>query len=155
MADAYQFFEYEITRKRVNSDKPTRIESPRLAIEAMESILDGDKEQLFAVIVDGRNGLIGYEKVYQGTATGTSVRIADLFRLAVNVGGVGLIVLHNHPSGDSEPSEQDIQLTAEILRASKVLDIEFLDHLVYGGVSEQKFYSIRQHHQELWAQGVE
>jgi len=79
MADSYQFFEYEISRKRVDEGKPKRIESPKMAVEALESILDADKEQLFAVVVDGRNGLIGYEKIYQGTATGTSVRIADLF----------------------------------------------------------------------------
>ena len=152
MADSYQFFEYEISRKRVNEDKPKRIESPKMAVEALESILDVDKEQLFAVVVDGRNGLIGYEKIYQGTATGTSVRIADLFRLAVNIGGVGLVVLHNHPSGDNEPSEQDIQLTREIIKASRLLDIEFLDHLVYGGSSEEKYYSIRQHKSEVWTE---
>lgn len=152
MADTYKFFEYEITRKRISVDKPARIESPRAAVETMEDILDVDKEQLFAVVVDGRNGMIGYEKIYQGTATGTSVRIADLFRLAVNIGGVGLVVLHNHPSGDPEPSEQDIQLTSEIIKAARILDIEFLDHLVYGGASDQKFYSIRQHNGEMWTQ---
>jgi len=96
--------------------------------------------------------MIGYEKIYQGTATGTSVRIADLFRLAVNIGGVGLVVVHNHPSGDPEPSEQDMQLTLEIIKAARLLDIEFLDHLVYGGASEQKFYSIRAANSELWGQ---
>jgi len=155
MADTYKFFEYEITRKRVSTDKPARIESPRMAIESLESILDADKEQLFAVVVDGRNGLIGYEKIYQGTATGTSVRIADLFRLAVNIGGVGLIILHNHPSGDAEPSEQDIQLTSEVIKASRILDVEFLDHLVYGASSDSKFYSIRQHNSEMWTQDSE
>jgi len=83
------------------------------------------------------------------------VRIADLFRLAVNIGGVGLVVLHNHPSGDPEPSEQDIQLTREIIRAARVLDIEFLDHLVYGGASEEKYYSIRAANSELWFQTEE
>lgn len=150
MADTFQFFEYEIKRKRVRNDKPARIESPRAAIEQLSDILDADKEQLFAVVVDGRNGVIGYEKVYQGTATGTSVRISDIFRLAVNIGGVGLIVLHNHPSGDYEPSEQDISLTKEIIRASRILDIEFLDHLIYGASSPEGFHSIRQNNQEMW-----
>lgn len=152
MADKFQFFEYEITRKRVSGDKPQRIESPKAAVEALSDILDGDKEELFAVVVDGRNGLIGYEKVYTGTATGTSVRIADIFRLAVNIGGVGLLVLHNHPSGDPEPSEQDLALTREIINASRLLDIEFLDHLVFGGAADDKFCSIRSGNPSMWSQ---
>ena len=98
--------------------------------------------------LDGRNGLMGIERVYQGTATGTSVRIGELFRYAVSAGGVGIVLVHNHPSGDAQPSDEDIRITKEVLAASKLLDIEVLDHLVLGG--EGSFTSIRSGNQSLW-----
>jgi DNA repair protein RadC len=98
--------------------------------------------------VDGRNGLLGIDQVYTGTATGTSVRIGELFRYAVAVGGVGIVLVHNHPSGDAQPSNEDVNLTKEAIAASKLLDIEVLDHLVIG---ESSYESIRTANGSLWS----
>jgi DNA repair protein RadC len=106
------------------------------------------QESLWVMTLDGRNGLMGIERVYQGTATGTSVRIGELFRYAVAAGGCGIVVVHNHPSGDAQPSDEDIRLTSEVIAASKLLDIEILDHLVIGAGGAYR--SIRSENQSLW-----
>jgi DNA repair protein RadC len=70
--------------------------------------------------------------VYQGSANQASVRIAELFRDAIRHNAVGVILVHNHPSGDPAPSTADVALTTEVIEAGKLLDIEVLDHVVIG-----------------------
>jgi DNA repair protein RadC len=106
------------------------------------------QESLWVMTLDGRNGLMGVDRVYTGTATGTSVRIGELFRYAIAAGGVGIVLVHNHPSGDAQPSDEDIKLTTEVIAASRLLDIEFLDHLVLGAAGSYR--SIRSENQSLW-----
>lgn len=141
-------FEVEVTRKAIEEPKKMRVESPNKAADMFaEDAQRRATESLWVMTVDGRNGLMGIEQVYSGTATGTSVRVAELFRYAIAVGGVGIVLVHNHPSGDHEPSEEDIKLTQEVLRAAKVMDIEVLDHLVIG---TDGFSSIRAQNQSIW-----
>jgi DNA repair protein RadC len=91
-----------------------------------------DQEQLRVVLVDTKHQVITTRIVYQGSANQASVRIAELFREAVRHNAVGVILVHNHPSGDPAPSSADVALTAEVIEAGKLLDIEVLDHVVIG-----------------------
>ncbi len=61
------------------------------------------------------------------------MRVGELFRDAVRLNATGLILCHNHPSGDATPSPDDLHLTAEALAAGRLLDIQLLDHLVVAG----------------------
>jgi DNA repair protein RadC len=63
------------------------------------------------------------------------VRVAELFRTAVSQHASRIILCHNHPSGDLDPSPDDLRLTAEAIAAGRLLDIEVLDHLIVGGGS--------------------
>ena len=126
-----------------------RVQSPAdLAAIAAPLIGRTQQEELHVAVVDGRNGLVTLYKVYVGTATGTSVRIAEILRPVLDAGGVGFAVVHNHPSGDPEPSEEDVRLTAEVAAAARLLDLEFLDHLVIGG---DRWVSIRSQRPTIWA----
>jgi DNA repair protein RadC len=126
-----------------------RVQSPAdLAALATPLLARREQEELHVAVVDGRNGLLGLHHVYVGTATGTSVRIAELLRPVVYGGGVGFALVHNHPSGDPEPSEEDLRLTAEVLAAARLLDLEFLDHLVIG---RGRWASIRSQRPTIWA----
>jgi len=126
-----------------------RVQSPAdLAALAMPLLARREQEELHVAVVDGRNGLIALHQVYVGTATGTSVRIAELLRPVVDGGGVGFALVHNHPSGDPEPSEEDLRLTAEVVAAARLLDLEFLDHLVIG---RGRWVSIRSQRPTIWA----
>jgi DNA repair protein RadC len=91
-----------------------------------------DQEQLRVVLVDTKHQVIATKTVYQGSANQASVRIAELFREAVRHNAVGVILVHNHPSGDPAPSSADVALTAEVIGAGKLLDIDVLDHVVIG-----------------------
>lgn len=128
-----------------------RVQSPAdLAALAMPLMARRDHEELHVAVVDGRNGLLALRQVYVGTATGTSVRIAELLRPVLDLGGVGFALVHNHPSGDPEPSEEDVRLTAEVVAAARLLDLELLDHLVIG---HGRWSSIRSQHPSVWAAG--
>lgn len=126
-----------------------RVQSPAdLAALATPLLARREQEELHVAVVDGRNGLLGLHQVYVGTATGTSVRIAELLRPVIDGGGVGFALVHNHPSGDPEPSEEDLRLTAEVVAAARLLDLEFLDHLVIG---RGRWASIRSQRPTIWA----
>lgn len=126
----------------------TRVQAPAdLAAIAQPILGRSPQEQLHIAIVDGRNGLLDLRHVYTGTATGTSVRIGELMRPILVSQGVGFAAVHNHPSGDPEPSDEDLRLTRELLSAARLLDIEFLDHLVIG---HGRWVSIRSLQPAIW-----
>lgn len=132
-------------------EERTRVQAPAdLAAIAQPIFGRSAQEQLHIAIVDGRNGLLDLRHVYTGTATGTSVRIGELLRPVLESQGVGFAAVHNHPSGDPEPSDEDLRLTSELLAAARLLDIEFLDHLVIG---HGRWVSIRSKQPAIW--GVE
>lgn len=91
-----------------------------------------EREELHVVLLNTKNAVIRESLVYRGNVSTAVVRIGELFRDAVRVHAAGLIVVHNHPSGDPEPSADDIHLTAEAIAAGRLLDVAVLDHVVIG-----------------------
>lgn len=134
---------YEYMVKRVaRTNGSAIVQSPRELAVLFREFADSEmSEALFVVAFGGRNNLLGIHRVYQGTATGTSVSVGELLRSALMMGANGLALVHNHPSGDSAPSDEDIKLTADVVKAAQLLDLSFLDHLVMG--SNGSFSSIR------------
>jgi DNA repair protein RadC len=91
-----------------------------------------DQEQLRVVILDTKHQVITSRTVYQGSANQASVRVGELFREAIRHNGVGIVIVHNHPSGDPTPSAADVALTSDVIEAGALLDIDVLDHVVIG-----------------------
>jgi DNA repair protein RadC len=91
-----------------------------------------EREELRVVILDTKNHVLRVSTVYQGNVSASLVRVGELFRDAVRLNAAGVILVHNHPSGDPTPSPDDLHLTAEALAAGRLLDIALLDHLVIG-----------------------
>ena len=89
-----------------------------------------EREELRVLALNTKNVVLRSVTVYQGNVSGAVVRIAELFRDAVRINAAGIIVVHNHPSGDPEPSPDDLQLTREAIAAGRLLDIAVLDHLI-------------------------
>ena len=148
-ATDWKRYSVEVVRHEIAEAQPYRVERPVAAVELFRADADRlTQESLWVMTLDGRNGLMGVDRVYTGTATGTSVRIGELFRYAIAAGGCGIVLVHNHPSGDAQPSDEDIKLTKEVIAASRLLDIEFLDHLVLGAAGSYR--SIRSENQSLW-----
>ncbi|MBI2867841.1 MAG: hypothetical protein HYX97_05860, partial [Chloroflexi bacterium] len=93
------------------------------------------------LLLNTRNYLLGVQEVYRGTVNSSHVRAAEVFRDAVRQNCSALIVVHNHPSGDPTPSNEDIALTRQLLEAGKLLEIELLDHIVIG---RQRYVSLKE-----------
>jgi DNA repair protein RadC len=92
-----------------------------------------EREELRVVLLNTRNAVLRMVTVYQGNVSSSLVRISELFRDAVRLNATGVILVHNHPSGDPTPSPDDLRLTAEALSAGRLLDIHVLDHLIVAG----------------------
>jgi len=91
-----------------------------------------EREELRVVILNTKNVVQRVITAYQGNLSASVVRVGELFRDAVRLTAAGVILVHNHPSGDPTPSPDDLRLTAEALAAGRLLDINVLDHLVIG-----------------------
>ena len=91
------------------------------------------QEQLRVLILNRRNGLLGQRVVYQGNAFSATIRPAEVLRPAILENAASIIVVHNHPSNDTTPSPEDIQVTRELAEAGKIMGIEVLDHVIIGG----------------------
>ncbi len=91
------------------------------------------QEQLRVLLLDARTRVVGQRVIYQGDIGSITIRPAEVFRPAVVEAVPGIIVVHNHPSKDPEPSTADVAQTKKLMEAGKLLGIELLDHLVIGG----------------------
>jgi DNA repair protein RadC len=89
-----------------------------------------EREELRVLLLNAKNVVLRQVTVYQGNVSAALVRVAELFRDAVRIHAAGVIVVHNHPSGDPEPSPDDLHLTAEAIAAGRLLDIALLDHVI-------------------------
>ena len=118
------------------------IDNPIAAAAVLSQDLMWQNQERFAVVMlDVKNRLLGTQIITIGTATETLVHPREVFRESIRQGATRLIVAHNHPSGNLEPSEADIELTKQLLQGADYLDIPILDHLILGNGNHQ---SIRQ-----------
>lgn len=90
------------------------------------------KEHFFVLSFDTRNKLLGIDEISVGTLNGNMVHPRETFETAIRRHAASIIVAHNHPSGDIEPSQEDLEVTKELVKAGKIMGIEVLDHVVVG-----------------------
>jgi DNA repair protein RadC len=119
--------------KEQRGERPA-IHSPKDAADQVMFEMSGMvQENLWVLLLDTRNRLIDIEHLYQGSLNSSTVRVAEVFKKAMLLNSAGIIIVHNHPSGDPAPSPEDIALTKTLVETGKMLDIQVLDHLVIGG----------------------
>lgn len=132
--------------KRVFQSRPLErnpIESPAAAAAALSHDLMWQAQEHFAVLLlDVKNRLIGTQVITIGTATETLASPREIFREVIRQGATRVIVAHNHPSGNVEPSLQDIDLTRQLLAGAQFLGIPLLDHLILGNGNHQSLREI-------------
>ncbi len=90
------------------------------------------QEQVRVLLLDRQLRIVGQRTIYQGNAYSALVRAAEVFKPAIVESAPSLIVVHNHPSGDATPSQNDINLTKDLVEVGKLLGVELLDHIVIG-----------------------
>jgi len=91
-----------------------------------------DREHFFAFFLSARGALIGFETVAVGGLSGVEVHPREVFRGAMLAGAFAVIVAHNHPSGNPEPSEADRTLTRRLVEAGELIGIPVFDHIIAG-----------------------
>ncbi len=111
----------------------TAFTSPRrVADYYMESMRHLDREQLLAVYFDGGCKRISDEVIFVGSVNHTLISPREIFLKALELHAVYVMLIHNHPSGNSSPSREDIEVTRQIRKAGEILNIPLLDHLIIG-----------------------
>jgi DNA repair protein RadC len=95
-------------------------------------------EHFQTVLLNTRRRLIRVEKISQGTLDTILVHPREVFKSAIAANAAALVLVHNHPSGDPTPSEADIKVTRDLIRAGQLLKIEVLDHVIIGRATPQR-----------------
>lgn len=120
----------------------TVIDDPAVAVTALTQHLMWETREHFAILcLNIRHHLLSTKVLTCGTETETLANPRDIFGAALRGGAVRIIVAHNHPSGNLEPSPEDLSLTRQLLESAKIIGIPVLDHLILGGGN---FRSLRQ-----------
>lgn len=105
-------------------------------------IPDETKEHLFVLHLNTKNRVIRHENVSVGTLNASLIHPREVFKSAIRESAHSIILVHNHPSGDVEPSNADRQVTGILKQAGSILQIELLDHVIVG---KEKWFSFREH----------
>lgn len=122
------------------AEKPQRFSNSKQVFEFCQASYRGLRREEFRVLaLDAKNRLRKQETISRGTLMGSLVHPREVFELAIRHSAAGIIVLHNHPSGDVEPSPEDRRVTAQLAEAGKVMGIPLLDHLIIGNGSYYSF----------------
>jgi len=123
-------------------DKPKRVlKSPEDVAAEMRGRLKGKKKEHFWVIcLDTRNRLINCKPVSIGSLDTSIVHPREVFKEAVSSSAASVIFVHNHPSGDPEPSREDIELTKRLVKAGEIVGIDVLDHII---VCDKSYLSLK------------
>jgi DNA repair protein RadC len=112
----------------------TVIKTPEDVARLAQGRLKGKKKEYFlAILLDTRNQLIRVAEISVGSLDSSIVHPREVFKEAISASASSVIFTHNHPSGDTEPSEDDIQLTKRLFEAGEIVGIDVLDHVIIGG----------------------
>lgn len=110
-----------------------RAGSPDAAVTILRELCiaeRGDREVMAVCYLDGKNGVIGAEVIAIGGMHGCATAGREVFRGAILAGAAGIVLAHNHPSGDPTPSDDDYRMTQVLVDAGKTLGIHLCDHIV-------------------------
>ncbi len=124
--------------KRLNSKRKQKIavKKPIDVYEHMkENVKNLKQEHFFVLSLDTKNKIIAEKIIAIGTLNAALLHPREIFKEAIKNSANSVIILHNHPSGDPEPSEEDIKITEDIMKAAELIGINVLDHIIIGDTS--------------------
>lgn len=124
---------FELWRRQFEVSERPIIDSAEKAVELLSDIRDKKQEYFVCLTLDGANRLIAKRVISIGTLTASLVHPREVFAEAITDRAASIIVAHNHPSGNLEPSIADKEVTERLRQAGEILGIEVLDHLILGG----------------------
>jgi DNA repair protein RadC len=129
-------------RYRPTSQKKVKVSTSKEAFFILRPLYDDNTldylESSVVVFLNRANNTIGWMKLSQGGMSGTVIDGKIIFAAALNCGASGIILSHNHPSGELKPSECDLKLTRQLAEVAKFIDLSLLDHLI---ITKQNYFS--------------
>jgi DNA repair protein RadC len=118
------------------------IKDPEAVVKAVRaSIKDKAKEHFKLILLNPRNKIIGISTISIGTLNASLVHPREVFKDAIIHSAASVVLAHNHPSGDPEPSEDDLKITKKLVDSGKMLGIEVLDHII---IAKNDFCSFKE-----------
>ncbi len=132
---------FELSRRLEHDENKPQLISPESVFESVTEIRKSKREHLIAIYLDTKNREIYREIISIGTLNASLIHPREIFEPAVKNLAAGIILVHNHPSGDANPSDEDIAITNQLTSAGKIMGIEIIDHVI---VSLNTFYSIKE-----------
>lgn len=126
------------------------LDTPRAVYDFYKShiasleIFDPEREALYAIALNTKNNTVGYSLISIGILNETLFHPRETFRFAVLQNAYGVIMIHNHPSGNPTPSNADLSVTKRSKQAGEILEINLLDHVIIGS-DATPFYSFREY----------
>lgn len=135
-------YESETRYKKIGEIKGDALDEPARVEHYMRGAFDEHplQEQVWVIMLNRKNFPIGRQMVTLGTNTASLVNPSVIFRPAILSGATAIHVVHNHISGDPDPSSADVRITKKIKEAGEVLDIQVHDHVIIGH-GTGRFYS--------------
>ena len=126
-------------RIRLKKKKQDKIDSAKDVFNLFEEKLKSEKqEHFFTVLLNTKNCVISIEKISIGILDASIIHPTEIFRSAIKNSASRIILVHNHPSGDPSPSEEDLEITNKLIESGELIGIEVLDHVIIG---ENKYWS--------------
>jgi DNA repair protein RadC len=125
------FYVAEVTKRRYRGKAPKPVRGPDDAVALVGKRLRAEtREHFLALLLNARHECVAVETVSIGSLNASIVHPREVFRPAVLAASASIIVVHNHPSGDPEPSEEDIAITRRLVQVGELLGIGVLDHII-------------------------
>lgn len=138
---------FELSRRILSQPKwfsNKKITSPQDVAEIFIPILrDDSKEKFIVVCLNSANKIIKHETISVGNLNSSVVHPREIFKVAIDNSSASIILIHNHPSGNPEPSNEDIRITKKIVETGKIMDIPVFDHLIVAGETYTSFIEKR------------
>ena len=133
--------------RQLRNDAPLLDTPERVADRLRDDNRMFDVEHFQVLLLNTRRKLMRIDRISQGTLDSILVHPREVFKNAIKVGAAAIVLVHNHPSGDPTPSESDIKVTRDLIRAGQLLKIDVLDHVILGRATVERprdFVSLRE-----------
>ena len=123
----------QLVRENSLTCESKSIQSPFDAVEIMRPIMDGlDREAVYVMLLNTKNMALGINMVSMGDISSSIVHPREVFKAAILANAAGIVMFHNHPSGDTKPSLDDEVVSKRIYAAGEIIGISLLDHIIIG-----------------------
>jgi len=124
--------------------KPYTVDGPSDIVKILTQFLQNeDRENLVAVLMNAQGQINGIHTISIGDSCSSIANPREIFKAAIMTNSCSIVLAHNHPSGNSNPSREDILVTEKVIQAGKLLEIEVLDHVIIGNGN---YFSMKESH---------